>query len=251
MVNIICMKWGTRYSAEYVNILRAMVARNLGLDHKFICFTDDTQGVDSRVHCLPLPEMNLPDGIPERCWRKLSVFRDDLGLAGQALFLDLDVVIVDRLEPFFEIEGEFRISHDWRWYGRLPVTGNSSCFRFELGRHPDVFHYFCDHFEQMRKKHRNDQFYLSDQMQQRGLLQYWPGRWCQSFKSHCVPRVPFRYFQTPRVPDGTRIVLFHGKPDPPEAMQAGRIGLRKYWKASPWISENWHARDAEPLAHGR
>ena len=238
------MKWGSRYSADYVNILRAMVGRNLEVPHHFHCFTDDASGIDRRVEVNPLPEMDLPDGIPERCWRKLSVFQTDLfGITGPALFLDLDVVIVDRLEPFFEVDGEFRISHDWRWYGRLPLTGNSSCFRFQVGRHPQVFQDFCQNFEAMRRKYRNDQFYLSAAMHQLGLLQYWPERWCQSFKSHCVPRVPFRYFQAPRIPTGTRVVLFHGKPDPPEAMQAGHIGIRKYWKASPWIAKHWTVDD--------
>ena len=43
---VACLKWGTRYSADYVNNLRAMVARNLTVAHRFLCITDDPSGVE-------------------------------------------------------------------------------------------------------------------------------------------------------------------------------------------------------------
>jgi len=44
MVNVICLKWGTRYDAGYVNRLRRMVQRHLIQPHRFVCLTDDTIG---------------------------------------------------------------------------------------------------------------------------------------------------------------------------------------------------------------
>ena len=38
---IFCMKWGTLYGPEYVNTLYSMVKRNLTLDFRMVCFTDD------------------------------------------------------------------------------------------------------------------------------------------------------------------------------------------------------------------
>ena len=78
--NVICMKWGDKYSADYVNILFNMVSRNLNKPFKFVCFTDDPIGIDPRVHILDLPSLNLPNNIPERGWLKLTTFSKNLGV---------------------------------------------------------------------------------------------------------------------------------------------------------------------------
>ena len=55
--------------------------------------------------------------------------KEDLySLQERALFLDLDIVIVDNIDCFFEIEGEFRIIKDYSWR----ITGNSSVYRFDI-----------------------------------------------------------------------------------------------------------------------
>ena len=111
MVNIICMKWGQKYGPEYVNRLYGMVARNLTIQFRFVCFTDDGSGIREEVDVKPLPSLNLPPGIPERGWMKLTTFQSPLDdIKGTTLFLDLDVVIVDNIDCFFEIEGDFRIA---------------------------------------------------------------------------------------------------------------------------------------------
>lgn len=240
MVNVVCMKWGNKYDARYVNILRSMVKRNLGLEHRFVCFTEHPEGIRDDVEVMPLPELQLPNGIPERCWRKLSLFSRKLGdISGTTLFLDLDIVILDRLEPFFEIKGDFFISHDWKWFGPQSITGNSSCFRYEFGAHEHIIDNFRENMDQVRQDHRNEQAYLSAMMHRAGCLNYWPDTWCRSFKAHCLPKVPVRYFRAPQVPTGTKIVIFHGTPNPPEAVQPRFLSLRKCWRASPWIEKYW------------
>ena len=99
---IICMKWGTKYGAEYVNRLYNMVNRHLTLPFQMVCLTDDSTGIDTNVKCYPIPELNLPSNIPERGWKKLTTFSPELyDLKGTALFLDIDIVIVDNIDCFF------------------------------------------------------------------------------------------------------------------------------------------------------
>ena len=79
-VNIICMKWGDKFPAEYVNRLYGMVERNLSSKFRFVCFTENSDGIRDEVEIQGLPELDLPPGSPERGWRKLTVFKKDFFL---------------------------------------------------------------------------------------------------------------------------------------------------------------------------
>ena len=235
---VLCMRWGTKYGPEYVNRLYAMVRRHLRGEFRFVCLTDSAAGVQPEVECLPIPSLELPAGIPERGWRKLTTFAADLhGLAGTALFLDLDVVIVDDITPFFEQPGEFLIIHDWKRPHR--VTGNSSVYRFRLGAHAGVLEIFRREQADVRRRLRNEQAFLSDVLHRQGRLAYWPADWCCSFKYHCIPPWPTNLWRAPAVPAGTRIVIFHGEVNPPDAIAGRRNRALRFMKPAPWVAQHW------------
>jgi len=113
MENIICMKWGTKFGPEYVNRLASMVRRHISRPYRMICFTENPNGIDSSVEIQPLPPMDLDPSLPERGWRKLTVFQKNLaGLEGPTLFLDLDIVILGPLDDFFDVPGKIRNIND-------------------------------------------------------------------------------------------------------------------------------------------
>lgn len=235
---VLCMKWGTKYGPDYVNRLFAMTRRHLRGEFRFICLTDRPEGITSEVECFSIPALDLPPGSPERGWTKLTTFTPDLhGLRGTALFLDLDVVIVDDITPFFEQPGDFLIIHDWKRPWRL--TGNSSVYRFELGAHSDVLTYFRTHVDEVRAKFRNEQAYLSDVLHKQGKLSYWPTEWCASWKYHCIPAFPRNYWQEPRLPQGARILIFHGVMNPPDALAGRSQGNWRHAKPARWIGDHW------------
>ena len=235
---VLCMKWGTKYGPEYVNRLHAMVARHLRGAFRFVCLTDRLEGILPQVECLPIPDLALPEGLPERGWRKLTTFEADLhGLRGTALFLDLDVVIVDDITPFFEQAGKFIIIHDWKRPKR--ITGNSSVYRFELGAHADVLAYFRVGHAKVRAEFRNEQAYLSDVLHRQGRLGYWPAEWSCSYKYHCIPRWPANYWAEPRFPAGTRIVIFHGEVNPPDAIAGRRNRAVRVVRPARWVAQHW------------
>ncbi len=239
MNNVVCMKWGTKFPAEYVNILASRVKANLERDYRFVCFTDDPTGLRRDVEVRPLPEMSGLEGRPERGWRKLTLFQEKLDdLEGTALFLDLDVVIVDKLDPFFETPGSFRIIEDWN----LPGTkiGNSSVFRFEIGKRPDVLDYFLANREKVYDAHRNEQAYLSWTIAQKEPLLYWNPAWRLSFKRSFMRRFPLGYFCEPKKKEGVKIIVFHGNPNP-DCVRDGwrnKSGLRAV-KKTPWLADLW------------
>lgn len=235
---VICMKWGTKYGAEYVNRLYNMVNRHTTLPFKMVCLTDDSTGIDPAVQCLPIPPLALPEGSPERGWNKLSTFEPELyGLQGNALFLDIDIVIVDNMDCFFTHEGDFLIIHDWKRPWR--ITGNSSVYRFKLGAFPQLMPYFRANFDEIRKKFRNEQAYLSWYVQQQGKLSYWPADWCKSYKYHCLRPIPFAYWQPPIKPEKAKIIVFHGEINPPDAINGGGGKWYRHVLPSQWIKDEW------------
>ncbi len=237
MVNVVCFKWGSRYGAEYVNRLARMVGRNLRRPHRFVCFTDDPAGLEVAVESRPLP-VTFPraDG-PERYWNKLGVFASPLAdLQGPTLCLDLDIVIVDSIDPLFDFEGRFCIIREFSRRA-TPIDGNSSVFRFVAGAHPEVLRDYLADPAAIQRKHYFDQHYISDKLQP---PDFWPDAWCRSFKKHCLPAVPACYFRPARIPPGARIIIFHGHPNPPDAMRGCWVqGEIRYCHAAPWIAEHW------------
>jgi len=267
-VTVICMKWGGKYDARYVNILRSMVRRHCARPHRFVCLTDDRRGIRADVECMELPA-GLPGELysaphedlsaarrsastaPERGWLKVGLFAPRIGdLSGTALYLDLDVVIIDDIAPLFDHPGSFCISPDWTWRGRRPGIGNSSVMRFGIGQHADLFRTFIAHHRTITQRFRNDQWFVSHH---RSAKTFWPDPWCVSFKRHCVPRFPANMLYAPSPPPGAKIVIFHGRPNPPQAA-CGRSGKwHRHLRRSPWITDHWREDDEgrDMLPHER
>lgn len=239
MVNVICMKWGTAYGPEYVNILRAMVKRHLSLPHRFVCFTDDRAGIRDDVECFDMPHVPLPEAKKNRPWRKVGTFAAGVGnLEGPTLFLDLDLVIVDAIDPFFEHPGRFCIIHNWTTPGR--GIGNSSVYRFDPAEFTFVYEAFCRDPEGTIRTHGNSQTFVSRTVAETlGGLDWWPEAWCRSFKRHCLPGGLLNWIVRPKLPADARIVVFHGHPNPPDAARGVWPQWHKHARAAPWILDHW------------
>ena len=134
-LNVVCVKWGTKFSHEYVNRLHSAVQRNLPVPHRFVCFTDDDRWIDNNIETMPIPRDDL-----KSCWNKLALFSDTLKLTGVMLYLDLDNLITGPLEPLFRYREEERYMGLVDW-GR-PYTFASGIFRMHVGTFPQVLDYF-------------------------------------------------------------------------------------------------------------
>ncbi|NCT68530.1 MAG: hypothetical protein GXC76_12955 [Rhodanobacteraceae bacterium] len=239
-VNVICMKWGDKYGDEYVVILRNMVARHLARPHRFVCLTDSAGGLPADLETLPLPACPVIAGREQEAWRKLSLFGPGLGdLSGPTLFLDLDLIVVDALDPLFDFEpGRFCIIHNWTHPDRR--VGNSSVFRFEAGRHPQVFERYARDPATVVAAHRNEQIFLTQRIDKAEGAVWWPAPWCVSFKKHCLPRGPAKLLVPARIPAGARVVVFHGEPNPPQAAREWRYKGHHFMRPARWILDYWY-----------
>jgi hypothetical protein len=252
-VTIICMKWGNLYGPEYVNHLHQGVSRHLKRPHQFVCFTDDPQGLDAGVSVYPMPDGDLPLARGDLRWRKLSLFRRDLaGLSGTALFLDLDLVILDDLEPFFSHPGKFPIIRDMDLFREKPWrrltpkrnhflnrVGNSSVFRFELGEHAYILDNYLRAPNSVQGSYEISQQYQSAQLAEHGHLTYWPRGWCVSFKNDCVPRGFQSYWRNPWVPLGAKIAVFAGSPKMSEVLMGGGQKWYRHIGDVSWLRQAW------------
>ena len=194
--------------------------------------------LDENIEVRPLPELN-DDGLPEKAWKKLGLFTSQLAdLTGQALFLDLDIVIRDNIDAFFEVDGDFRIIKDWDFEN--DIIGNSSVFRFEVNKYPDIIENFYKEGKDIRKRYKNEQAFLSHKMHEKGILQYWDKSWCVSFKRNCLRPFPLNFFMQPKDPVESKILVFHGRPTPEQAYKGywGKGGFR-YVKPTKWLDKYW------------
>lgn len=236
---VLAMKWGNKYPALFVNRLLTMLEKNLRLPFEMVCLTDDSRGINSAVRCLPLPSLDLPAGLPERGWLKLTAF-GPLPLEGTALFLDLDLVILRNIDHFFSYHREERdklyIIKDFKH--RRRITGNSSVYRFQLNAYPELLADFRANFPAIRRKFRNEQAFLSHWLHERQLLRYWPEGWCRSYKYHCLAPPPLDHFIAPRKPD-CDILIFHGEINPDQAITGGGGKWYRHVKPAPWLADYW------------
>ncbi|MEH6524013.1 hypothetical protein [Sulfitobacter sp.] len=254
-VLILTMKWGTLYGPEYVNNLARGVARHLSRPHRFICFTDDTSDLIPGIETYPLPKLGLPDGLGDTRWQKLALFAPELfDLKGTALFLDLDLVILDDLEVFFNDDAPFRIIRDDTLFRAKPLralnpkrdsflasVGNSSVFRYEIGAHSYILENFVAAPEVATAQFQISQQYQTAQLAENGNLNYWPEEWCVSFKNRCVPRGIKSYFADPTLPNGAHIVVFAGSPKMHDALNGHGSRLHRRIGNVDWLRNAWEA----------
>lgn len=239
MINVVCLKWGSKYSVDYVNRLYGMVERNLKEDFCFYCMTENAEGIRAEVNILPLPDLGL-----KGWWYKLYLFNEDFyGLTGDVLFLDLDVVITGSLDGLVNYQRDkFCISPDEK-----NGDYNSSVMRFKLGSRPYVWNAFWDQREVIVAKMHGDQDWVEHVCLEAEIF---PKPYVVSFKYDCQSRAKFGggsigrwlrrkgWFKPKKqsvVPEGTSIVLFHGKPDPEDVMDES---YDKY-RFSPWVKDYW------------
>jgi len=128
MINFVCIKWGSKYSPDYVNNLYRMVQDNYHKDFTFTCYTDDSTGLN--CDAVDIPDVNPLHpkywfGKENYCWdrSKFIVFNSHnfLGYEGKWCYFDLDIIIQNDITDLDELALKPRIVHvKWdNWNKRL------------------------------------------------------------------------------------------------------------------------------------
>jgi len=262
---VICMKWGSKYPARYVNILYSSVTRNISGPFRFFCMTDDSEGLNPGIEVQPIPDLGceIPRDVPGM-WRKAVLWSEGLcGASGPALFIDLDVVITDNIDKFFEFgepDDVILARNPVRPFERL---GQSSVFRFPIGRHSYMLDNLRAEPERISRKFQFEQRYTTKCI--RPGIRFWPRGWVAHFRYHCLGSLVARYLRPARLPRGAKIIIFPGGPKPEEAMvgrwypelprvppwrhltdktirkpgHGWRAHARRYLLPVPWVADHW------------
>lgn len=242
MKQVLCLKWGDKYPADYVNKLYGMVSRNISGDFRFICLTDDRNGIRPEVEIKAMPAFDLPEPMRRHPFRRMFIFQERLeDIEGDVLHLDLDLVVTGSIDGFFDYKPDlnFVVAENWTQPGQ--GIGNMSVFRFRVGALTKIWERFRPDPMEMMRLYRNSQTFVCRTLEQ---VEFFPPEWCISFKHSIMPRWPLNFVQTPRLPEDARIVVFTGKPDPHEAVE-GRWPAKwykrfyKHIRPARWINEYW------------
>lgn len=249
-INCICIKYGSAYGPEYVNRLRASLARNTR-SLRFFCMTDDPSGIDRNVELLDLPDETFSarmekamETAPKRGrLKKISLFRPDLipDINGPLLVMDLDVAIVGPIDDLRDFApGKVCMRREWRASGRAPSIGHGSVERFDPRLHTYLYEFMArDPEAAVAFGGGSEQTYTSASAARAGDFEPFPDSWIVSFKYDCRPPRPLNLLLAPRLQKDARVVCFHGRPKMDEAVDGYRAGPLHSTRACGWLRKAW------------
>ena len=211
-----------------------MVKRNTTYDFKFYVITDQPD-LYSESHFIPVEPITDDIGW----WVKLQMYSKELLPPGEYLYCDLDVVIIDNIDCFFDHE-PFGILRDFIRpdEGLLPGKEyNSSVVRFNNTQTDGIWQYYLQN-KKSWKQYQKQIHFFGDQNVVSSYLNYYPDfcnhfpdAWAWSFKKgvvrgkHAGDRSQ-AFGRTP--PPGGKICIFHGEPNPTQVADDFE-----------WIGENY------------
>ena len=234
-IDVVCVKWGTEYSDEYVHILKEMVQRNTNVPFRFKAFTD---GPITGIDCVP-----LPTGL-NGWWNKLYLFAKhhtyDGTLNDRVVYFDLDTVITGNIDFFLEYDRDFcgienlGVNNKYEQPDAYRNVFQSGVLAWKRDWAHFIYDIFYDRQEEITKNIRGDGELLHEIFQQLripvDLFQHqWPGK-LKSYK--------YQIYET-GLDEETAIICFHGEPRPHQAINQITYPWGVEFKPNPWIVEYW------------
>lgn len=232
--SVVCFRWAppsgyrSTFGPETVNTLRRMVSRHYPYPHRFICVTDDPDGLDAEIEVLAdfgdFRDLPSPHGGRNpSCYRRLRLFHPDAAqwFGDRYVSLDLDTVITGDLTPLWHRDEPIVLYGDTN-----PTTYyNGSMLLQSSGARSQVWTEF-DPCQSPKQSKKAGQF-GSDQ----GWISYCLGpdeaKWTTadgvySYRNHIR--------NGRALPKDARIVVFHGQHDPWDYQVQTQV---------PWVKEHW------------
>jgi len=192
LINVVCvLRQGGKvgYDASWVEKLQRGVARNLSVPHRFVCLSD----------CVVPCERIALESAGKGFWSKMQLFRPGL-FSGPVLYLDLDTVICNSLDPIVE---RIQTQEFVMWY-EADKNIHSSAFMWWRQDHS----WLWELYQQQSSEHwtnlysapplYGDQAFVSERVSHTLLTDHCPTEWFH-IASHrdvgCLPDVKLLMFR--------------------------------------------------------
>lgn len=239
-LEVITWKWKPRpyyrskFDANHVNVAARMVARHYNHPHRFTCITDDPEGIDSTIRVIPLwsdlAGLKNPSYFNgPSCYRRLKAFSKEAAvfIGPRFVSLDLDFVATGDLGPVWNRPEDFIIWGDTMLpKDRMGNAYNGSMWMMTAGARSQVWEKF-DHLKSPMAARRagcmgSDQGWITYCLG-RGETKWTTDDGVYSYRKHIETNNGI-------LPEGARIVFFHGLVDPwsPKAQRLDWV--RQHWR---------------------
>lgn len=219
-VNIVSVRVGEKYSADYVLKLHDQIGRNLStVEQTHWCLTDRPDELPEGITAIPA-NPDLPGW-----WAKLYLFSRDMPWSegDRILYMDLDTVITGRLEDLAETKGILRDKY-WPMF-------SSALMVWDHGEHRKVWDLFKPAmmtapgpFPELYPKgnpNGGDQEVITALDPDWPLL---PSHWARSYLDALL-----------WPPEGCKVVMFHGEKNKPH-LQPADSWIHDVWKVGGFTS---------------
>ena len=234
MIDVVCFKWGPKFGAEYVNNLYHGVQRNTTVEHRFICYTDDPEGVEceTRPFLVDLPVW----------WYIIGLTNPSHNHSEKVVYFDLDTVITGNIDHILTLQKPFATISDFGWPQGLQTafimynreTGRKIWKHFTSKYEPkDYPNLDCDYTQWggtnqfleecmgVVRINKNPVPAIHNAPEVIRLQQQFPGE-CVSYKAQHLQN-------TQTLDPKVKLVFFHGKPQPHEVN-------------NKWMREHWNTK---------
>ena len=205
MITVLTWMWDTRYSAAHVNALARQVARHYQKPHRFLCVTNQPEGIE----CETTPDTEDFKDTPSpagpqavTCYRRLRMFHPDAAqwFGERFVWVDLDMVVLDDISPLWDRDEDFVGLRD----PLFPDQLNGSMGLLTAGSRPQVWEEFAPNSSPRLASRKgwkgSDQAWLS--MKLLPCPTWGPKDGVYSFRKDGAN------------PPGARIVSYHGRVKP-------------------------------------
>lgn len=182
-MNIIFVKWGTKYSSEDVNNLFSNL-KKYNNTYSYYCYTDNPQGLNKHIGVIWIPS----SPILKKWWNKLRMFAQEFPLEGECMFFDIDTVIKnDPFKILDQVDFKKLTIIDCHWkkdpiYDRATnydVKINSSVITWTAGDHVKLWDHFLTNKDYFLRKYVGiDRFIVHENYS----YNTFPDTYIQSFK---------------------------------------------------------------------
>lgn len=219
-----CLIHGDRYDWRYVEILLAMVSRNLSAPLRFHVFTESHRSVPNHMIKHNLLEWPQVSGTKKAWWYKMQMFDPRHGLE-RVLYFDLDVVIAANLDWLLQLDSRyFWAIRDWRYMWRQHWQGiNSSVMFWHTMHASQIWNQFQKAgLENCLRSHHGDQDFINAALD-RAMIKHFDDQLIQSWRWQVLDgglNTRSRQYHRPSagavIGSGTSVIVFHGRPKPHE-----------------------------------